>query len=1444
MVGVSTLLVLAFGLPTAALPAAAAASLTPDTPIWGNVPQALYQQHMKPTGPLPFGKTLQIMIGLRAQDTQQMQSAAAQTALGLHSAVTAAGFGATYGTSQSTIQEITSYLSGYGIQVTRIWPDNLEIEAQGTAAELEQAFAVQIEQFTLKGRTVFSNTSEPRLPSAFASSVLTIGGLSNLGLAQPMSLRARSGKNQRSQDLTNYFRDLVPTQIRAAYDLGPALANGDDGTGQSIGILALSPPVNGNLSDIGVWDAQWGLNPGNVTLIGSSDYPGGADETNVDIEWASAMAPGAQIGVYQYNNDTTFDLEDDLQSMISAPQHPNVISVSWGLWEDLIDPSEIAFGDQLWAQAAAEGITSVVASADYGSYDPYTGAVAADWPASDPFVTAAGGSNATLSPQGSISSEIGWGDCIYSSESGGACGVAPDSFFLGSGGGYSEELPAPTWQQSSLPAGETMRGVPDFALNAVGYEIYASDYGGWSDTWLGTSFVAPIMSGIIADADTARGSAIGYLNPTLYALASGKLGLPNPFHAITSGSNGAYSAGPGWNPVTGLGSFDAWTLIQDLGKVATSGTHGVSFLYPSSGGAGTIVTVDGSGFGSGGTLSVAGTPIDASSDPNFSWSPNQITFTFPTTVTTPGPVTIGVTPTDGSTYAATFTATDELAISPGEPVQVSPLSGSPILQQVTVTLEGPSGQTLTGSTDEVALQTFGLGPLFGAVAIYSDANGQSDITSDPVLQLNGGQATFYVSDQVAESLEYMATDASQATAASATVYGEFDPSAPTQLVSEYYPTVEQGTYADTYGLLFDANGNLATNVQGSVYYAVYGSATILPSGQTAAEPLNQGVSDAQIGDSVAETTPVLLSFGGLNASLQMAFSPVAKIAAQVENTTAPADGTFSVQATLEDSQGNTVSSGIGSSDDLTASLCDAQGDCSPVDGTAQNGLASFDVPTTGLAGPATIVVLDDDIYNPGPQGDVQSSPVSVTVTPDPAQTLAVSTPWIATTSPGGTNLPKSAYQMIQAESLDDYGNPAPDNATAYLSLFQATGQVEVYEMQGGQLQPVAPDSLGDYEASLGATGVATFYVTDTHPDTLNYDVTTSDETLASSAIQVQGTFTALTAAQLGIKVAGPSATGGYQPVQVAVQDADGNSVFTSNDTLALKVSGMNSPTVTVYQQAASGYQPLSVDAQGLYELQASQGGAIFYVKDMAAETLSYAAQDLTTPNITPASGSGTFTAAAPTTMSLSVTPQTVATGGTAVISGTVLDQSNDPIPGLTVTFEASAGQLAQATVLTDQNGQFSLDWTAPSATGTVSFTAQAGSITSNATAQVVSGSPSQSLPLEITGFSILDSGHNPLPAGTNLTQGQQYYLQMTVQNLSSQSYVPLFLIEATMNGQVLSLGSVQTGINAGGTATVTVSFTPQVTGTINLVNLVWSNWLNLGGIPLGARLAQSAVVQP
>jgi kumamolisin len=221
-----------------------------------------------------------------------------------------------------------------------------------------------------------------------------------------------------------------------------------------------------------------------------------------------------------------------------------VLSISWGGPESSWSQSSVTALDNACQSAGALGVTITVASGDDGSSDGTNGTVV-DFPASSPHVLACGGTE--LFGSGTqISQEIVWDD----QPQGGA-----------TGGGFSTSFPLPTWQTSALPAGSTGRGVPDVSGDASPESGYNIIVDGEAQVVGGTSAVAPLYAGLIALVNqqlaTQNAASAGFVNPLLYQNAIS-------FNDITQGNNGSYSAGPGWDACTGLGSPKGASILTTL----------------------------------------------------------------------------------------------------------------------------------------------------------------------------------------------------------------------------------------------------------------------------------------------------------------------------------------------------------------------------------------------------------------------------------------------------------------------------------------------------------------------------------------------------------------------------------------------------------------------------------------------------------------------------------------------------------------------------------------------------------------------------------------------------------------------------------------------------------------------------------------------------------------
>jgi len=222
--------------------------------------------------------------------------------------------------------------------------------------------------------------------------------------------------------------------------------------------------------------------------------------------------------------------------------------------------------DEAMADAAALGITVCAASGDNGSSDGVRdGEPHVDFPASSPHALACGGTKLIADPStGVISSEVVWNETAAKGGAG--------------GGGVSDVFDVPSWQadagvppradgssgsdDSSDPGGSG-RGVPDVAGNAdpvTGYQIYS---GGHAQVVGGTSAVAPLWAALVSRLAEATGKRFGLLQTALYAGVTPGTAMPG-FRDITSGNNGAYAAGPGWDACSGLGSPDGTALMDRL----------------------------------------------------------------------------------------------------------------------------------------------------------------------------------------------------------------------------------------------------------------------------------------------------------------------------------------------------------------------------------------------------------------------------------------------------------------------------------------------------------------------------------------------------------------------------------------------------------------------------------------------------------------------------------------------------------------------------------------------------------------------------------------------------------------------------------------------------------------------------------------------------------------
>jgi kumamolisin len=410
----------------------------------------------------------------------------------------------------------------------------------GSRAAMEQAFGVTLQSQETAGGTLRLREGEIRLPEELAPHVVAVLGLDNRPQAKPHFRVATPRAGNVS---------YTPVQVGQLYGF-PANASA---AGQTIALLELGGGYRE--ADITAYFQSLGLPAPAVTSVSvdkGKNSPGsanGADgEVMLDIEVSAAVASGAKIVVYFAPNTDQGFIDAVTTAVHDSTNKPSVLSISWGGPESSWTQQAVTALDDACQSAASVGVTVTVACGDNGSTDGVSdGSDHVDFPASSPHVLACGGTKLVASGN-TITSETVWNE-ISSNEG-------------ATGGGVSTAFTLPSWQKTShVPAPTTSaggRGVPDVAADADPSTGYTVRVDGETTTIGGTSAVAPLWAGLIALANAANGIDAGFVNPSLYSAA------PAPFRDITSGNNGTFAAGPGWDACSGLGSPKGAAVIAAL----------------------------------------------------------------------------------------------------------------------------------------------------------------------------------------------------------------------------------------------------------------------------------------------------------------------------------------------------------------------------------------------------------------------------------------------------------------------------------------------------------------------------------------------------------------------------------------------------------------------------------------------------------------------------------------------------------------------------------------------------------------------------------------------------------------------------------------------------------------------------------------------------------------
>ena len=473
-----------------------------------------------------------------------------------------------YGADPADVDLVRRELTSRGLEVTAVHQATRRVKVAGSLGDLSSAFGTTLRQVSSpdpagRGRVTHRYREGPLyVPAALAGVVTAVLGLDTRPQAQP---HFRTPRDAAAAQGTSYY----PNQVAQIYDF-PANTTG---AGQTIAVIELGGGFT--TSDLDAYFGGLNIAVPSITAAsvdGASNNPGdtsGASlEVNLDIDVIGAAAPGAAQVVYFAPNNGDQGFVDAISNAAGASPAPIAISISWGQSEDSWTSQGRSAMNAALSDAAAMGITVCVAAGDNGSSDGVSdGQVHVDFPASSPYALGCGGTKLVAdAATGTVSSEVVWNELATNEGA--------------TGGGVSDQFAQPTWQNNagvgaraaSQPAaaagsagssGGQWRGVPDVAGNAdpvTGYQIYS---GGKAQVVGGTSAVAPLWSALIARLAQATGKRFGLIQPLLYAGVSPGADVPG-FRDITSGNNGAYAAGPGWDACSGLGSPDGTALLTRL----------------------------------------------------------------------------------------------------------------------------------------------------------------------------------------------------------------------------------------------------------------------------------------------------------------------------------------------------------------------------------------------------------------------------------------------------------------------------------------------------------------------------------------------------------------------------------------------------------------------------------------------------------------------------------------------------------------------------------------------------------------------------------------------------------------------------------------------------------------------------------------------------------------
>ncbi|MGC2638507.1 MAG: S53 family peptidase [Acidobacteriaceae bacterium] len=506
-------------------------------------------------GPAPAGQAITVRLGLKTQN----QAALATYIQNINNpssplygqSLTPAQFAASYAPSPAQVAAVTGYLQSQGFTSVTVEPNHLLVSADGTVVQAEAAFNTSIEQFTQFGKVVFGNTAPAQVPGSLGNTVAAVLGLNSIGQMKPTIVT-------RSQvSVPQYAVSYDPAQFQTIY----GATGTPTGSNAAIAIMA-EGDLSQVLVDLRTEEKAFGMPQVAYTVVPvglASTDTSGEDEWDLDTQYSTGMA---QTVKHLYIYDTTSLTDSDLALEISrwvTDDKAKAGSASLGECEvfPFLDGSMLV-DDESFAEAAAQGQSFFASTGDTGSFCPVgvgtngapAGAPMVNYPAASQYVMGVGGTTLLTNSDGTYDTEIAW---------------------YAGGGGISQFEYSPYWQTAAgIPSSELGdKGIPDIAMDADPYSGANVYVDGSVEAVGGTSLSSPLALGVWARLISAN-PRLGFAPIRYYGLYDGAT-IPGSypkggFHDIEVGANGFYTALPGWDYTTGLGTLWVNELAADLAK--------------------------------------------------------------------------------------------------------------------------------------------------------------------------------------------------------------------------------------------------------------------------------------------------------------------------------------------------------------------------------------------------------------------------------------------------------------------------------------------------------------------------------------------------------------------------------------------------------------------------------------------------------------------------------------------------------------------------------------------------------------------------------------------------------------------------------------------------------------------------------------------------------------